>query len=315
MTAQDEPDSALAEALAAAATGHRPAEVTRFRTGAQHFVFEVGFDDRAPLVVRLARARDRAAMVGASRLSKKLRPLGIPLPEIIAESLDPPFPWLILERLPGPDLGAVIAGLPASRLGAIAAQIARAQQITMGTATAGRYGYAVDPQDAPHTHWSAVLEANLQRSRTRIAAAALFDPGPLDAVARLIAGVRAELDAEPPHPFLHDTTTKNVIVTPEGEFSGIIDVDDLCFGDPRYVPALTLASLLASGRPTTYVDAWMKLADFRDDRIFRLYVALFLVDFMSEHGQAFNGNQPASSAEERRQLLGVFSESLHRTAS
>jgi hypothetical protein len=99
-------------------------------------------------------------------------------------------------------------------------------------------------------------------------------------------------------------------VTPAGEFSGIVDVDDLCFGDPRYVVALTLASLAAFGGPTQYVDAWMKLADFKDDRLFRLYVALFLVDFMSEHGQAFNGNQRTSALEERQHLLRIFAERL-----
>jgi len=87
-------------------------------------------------------------------------------------------------------------------------------------------------------------------------------------------------------------------------------VDDLCFGDPRYVVALTLASLIASGGPTTYVDAWMNSANYRKDRIFQLYVALFIVDFMSEHGQEFNGNVLASSADRRNRLLGVFTEYL-----
>jgi hypothetical protein len=67
-------------------------------------------------------------------------------------------------------------------------------------------------------------------------------------------------------------------------------VDDLCFGDPRYVVALTLTSLMVSGGPARCVDAWMNSANYRNDRIFRLYVALFIVDFMSEHGQEFNGN-------------------------
>jgi len=126
----------------------------------------------------------------------------------------------------------------------------------------------------------------------------------------MVSAAHAELDALPPVPFLHDTTTKNVIVTQEGSFSGIVDVDDLCFGDPRYVVALTLASLIASGGPTAYVDAWMNSANYRKDRIFQLYVALFIVDFMSEHGQEFNGNVLASSADRRNRLLGVFTEYL-----
>jgi aminoglycoside phosphotransferase (APT) family kinase protein len=119
-----------------------------------------------------------------------------------------------------------------------------------------------------------------------------------------------ELDALPPIPFLHDTTTRNVIVTPDGAFSGIVDVDDLCFGDPRYVVALTLASLMVMDGPIRYVDAWMNLANYQHDTIFQLYVALFIVDFMSEHGQAFNGNVLPSSAERRNRLLRISTEQL-----
>ena len=91
-----------------------------------------------------------------------------------------------------------------------------------------------------------------------------------------------------------------------------MDVDDLCFGDPRYAPALTLASLLASGGPVEYVRAWMCRAGHQDDRIFRLYIALFLVGFMSEHGQSFNGNQRPSTEQERADLLRVFDAALTR---
>ncbi len=166
------------------------------------------------------------------------------------------------------------------------------------------------PADAPRERWSQVLQDNLARSRKRILAAGLFDVSPVDAVEMMVLAARAELDALEPIPFLHDTTTKNVIVTPEGAFSGIVDVDDLCFGDPRYVIALTLASLTTFDGPVRYVDAWMKLANYRDDKIFRLYVALFIVDFMSEHGQAFNGNLLASSTSDRNRLLRVFAECL-----
>jgi aminoglycoside phosphotransferase (APT) family kinase protein len=310
--ARDTPDGALAAALAAAATGCEPIAVQRFSTGLQHYVFEARFVGRAPVVVRIATEQGRAAMIGAAKLSGVLRPLGVPLPQIIAEKLALPFPHLVLERLPGADLGNVVTTLPASGLVAIAAAVAHAQRITAGTPSAGRYGYAVAPTDAPYERWSEVLEGNLARSRTRIAAAGFFDQGPVDAVSELVMKARDELDSQPPVPFLHDTTTKNVIVRPEGAFSGIVDVDDLCFGDPRYVLALTLASLAAASCTPDYVDAWMKIASFRDDKVFRLYVALFLVDFMSEHGQAFNRQSRGSSPEARRSLLQDFQENLRR---
>jgi aminoglycoside phosphotransferase (APT) family kinase protein len=306
------PNEALAGKLAAQTTGQLPVTVQRFPTGSQHYVYEATFSDRPPVVVRIADATGAKLMVGAAMLSRQLRPLGVPLPEILAEELTPPFPYLVLERLPGTDLGHVIAHLPEARLVAIAEAVARAQAIVAGMPSAGRYGYAVVPDEAPLERWSQVVEANLERSRVRTVAAGLFDLGAVKAVARLAEQWRPQLDAQVAVPFLHDTTSKNVIVTADGGFSGIVDVDDLCFGDPRYVAALTLASLLVSGGPTSYVDAWLGQAGLPDDRLFRLYVAVFLVDFMAEHGQVFNGNQRPSSAAARAQLSAIFGAALQR---
>jgi hypothetical protein len=113
--APDKPDGALAAALAATATARGPIAVERFPTGLQHYVFEVRFADRAPVVVRIASEQGRPAMIGAAKLSGMLRPLGVPLPRIIAQDLGSPFPHLVLERLPGTDLGNVVKTLPASR--------------------------------------------------------------------------------------------------------------------------------------------------------------------------------------------------------
>jgi aminoglycoside phosphotransferase (APT) family kinase protein len=251
----DAPNTAVAGDLAASAVGRRPTEVRRFGTGSHHYVFEAMFEDRPAVVVRIAAGHSRSAMAGALRLSRLLRPQGVPLPEIIAERLNHQFPHLVLERLPGSDLGEVIRGLSDSSLEAISAKVARAQWVTAKTASSGRYGYGVASTNAPHDKWSRVLQDNLARSRRRIAAAGLFDLDAVDAVAAMTAAARDELDSLPPIPFLHDTTTKNVIVTSAGAFSGIVDVDDLCFGDPRYVVALTLASLTASGGPAPITEA------------------------------------------------------------
>jgi aminoglycoside phosphotransferase len=306
----DAPDSAVAGGLVAAATGHTPLAVRRFSTGSHHYVFEVTFEDRAPVVVRIAAEHSRSAMVGALKVSRLLRPLGVPLPEIISEGVNHRFSHLVLKRLPGTDIGDVMGGLSDSSLEVIATKVAQAQKITSKAVSGRRYGYSIEPANAPHERWSDVLFDNLSRSRSRIAAAKLFDGDAVDTVTKIVSAAHAELDALPPIPFLHDTTTKNVIVTQEGSFSGIVDVDDLCFGDPRYVVALTQASLIAFGGPTAYVDAWMNSANYRRDRIFQLYVALFIVDLMSEHGQEFNGNVLASSADCRNRLLRVFREYL-----
>jgi aminoglycoside phosphotransferase len=300
------PTAEMASAIAAQVTERGPKTVARFTTGARHYVYEVRFADREPIVVRIGSITSHAEMAGAVYLSNLLRPRGVPLPAILAEDVQSAFPWMVLERLPGVDLGAAIESFTDAQLKQTANRVARAQSITSETGSAGRYGYAVRPEDAPYSAWSQVLDANLRRSRRRIASAGLFDVISADIVQSELSIMRAEIDSIPATPFLHDTTTRNVIVTADGAFSGIVDVDDLCFGDPRYPAALTLAVLIAQGGPAQYVSAWLLQAGLSEDRLFQIYVLIFLLDLMSEHGQVFNGNQLPSSPEDRAALQQAF---------
>lgn len=94
-----------------------------------------------------------------------------------------------------------------------------------------------------------------------------------------------------PVPFLDDTTTKNVIID-GGRLTGIVDVDEVCFGDPLLTPALTQMALLASGHDTDYVDFWCDAMDLTQSRrrVLTFYTALFCVNFLAEVGQKFNAD-------------------------
>jgi aminoglycoside phosphotransferase (APT) family kinase protein len=285
--------------------------VRRFRTGAMHYVFEASFDGGAPVVIRMGRRERRAGMAAGIPLNRRLRAVGVPLPKVLALGLDHPCTWVAFERLPGTDLGDVIGSLSDRQLRSVAEAVAAAQAAAALTGASGRYGYAAAPEDAPCTSWSEVLEANIARSRRRIRAAGLFASHPVERVAALVAARREVLNALPATAFLHDTTTRNVIVSPAGRLGGIVDVDDLCFGDPRYAAALTLAVLLAHAGPVAYVEHWMRAAGQEEDGLFCLYVAMFLVDLIGEHGQRFNGNAQRSTAQQRAGLLRVFEIALH----
>ena len=310
MSTPDRPTEAFAIQVATDATGNRPLTARRFTTGSSHYVYEVQFYGRPSVVVRIGNYEARQAMHGAVKLSNLLRPLGVPLPAILSANTENELPWLVLEHLSGTDLGAVIADLRSEQLEAIAARVAQAQAIAGKTASAGRYGYAADPELAPYSSWSQVLDKSLERSRRRIAVAGLFEASLVDKLQLIIVNHRDELNQIEPTPFLHDTTTKNVIIANSGEMSGLVDVDELCFGDPRYPAALTLAVLLGYGGPTEYVNAWLHHARALDDRIFRLYVSIFLLDLMAEHGQAFNGNEQPSVPDTRASLHKAYEDSL-----
>jgi aminoglycoside phosphotransferase (APT) family kinase protein len=286
--------------------GWSPQSIQRFATGAAHYVFEVSSPELAPVVARLGQPDRAPGLAEGTHLMAQLRQLGVPLPKVLAEGSIDGFPYVLMQRFPGTDLGNVVSELTDPQLEAIAEHVAAAQAATAQSPTGDRYGYAATPEAARHTCWSEEIDASFARSTQRLTAAALFDPAILAPVGAAIERHRAELDAIPSIPFLHDTTTRNVIVTPWGSFAGIVDVDDLCFGDPRYAPALTLAALTSMSGPRHYVDYWMQAAGHRNDHLFRLYVALFLLDLMSEHGHVFNGNERPSTPEARAILLDAL---------
>jgi len=300
------PTSSLACAAIEKATGTRPESIRRFKTGTSHYVFEATWPDRASLVVRMGSSRQVDRLREGAWLASQLRPLGVPLPKLLHEGLDDVCPWIILERVPGVDLGAIINDLSEDQLAKIASHVAAAQLASSRFGVPTGFGYAARLDAAPHRTWSAVLDDLIKRSRRRIAAAGLFDLTAVSMVETLVDASRAALDAVAATPFLHDTTTKNVMITPDGAFSGIVDVDDLCFGDPRFAPALTLAVLLGYGGPAHYVNAWMNQASFRDDHLFQIYVAVFLIDLMAELGQSFNGNEPPATEVDRTGLNKAF---------
>lgn len=304
------PDEKRAAAILARATGWGPATITRFPTGSAHYVFDIVADDGERAVLRMGLANQRDEMEAGLALLLALAERGVPVPRILASDVDDNLPWVLMERLPGTDLSHVVANLSEAQLISIARAVADAQAKVARFPSAGYYGYAADPKLAPHERWSGVVRASIERTRQRMAAAGLFDTAIADRLLELLERHGPALATIPATPFLHDTTIKNVIVAPNGTFSGIVDVDDFCFGDPRWAPALTKAALIAHGRSTFYAGAWMDAAGHADDELFEFYVAVFLGDLMAEHGQIFNGNEVASTPEQRAHLLAAFEDAL-----
>jgi aminoglycoside phosphotransferase len=263
--------------------------VTRFTTGLAHWVYDVRYADGASIVVRLTKAKYRHAFEGAVHWSKVLRPLSVPLPELLEHGEHRRLPYLILERLPGEDLGVVYEKLSSTERAAIASEVCRVQQLVATLPEGTGYGSVNLPDGPQHPTWRSFLGELLTQSAQRIEAARAIGTEVVDRVAQAAGPLQGYFDAVRPTPFLDDATTKNVLVH-EGRFSGIVDVDELGFGDPLLTIGLTRASLLAAGRDCEYTDFWSDALAVSEQqrKALRFYTALFLVVFMSEQGQRFN---------------------------
>lgn len=283
------------------------ASVTRFPTGMCHHVFDVELVDHGRVVVRIADPGNRPLLLGALAWSERLRPLGVPLPEVLAHDVAPgtPLPYVVLERLPGDDLGLVHATLSRAELRALAQAVVAVQAAVHDLGPGSGYGCSTDPAGRPPREtWTQVLVDNLTRSGDRLRTAPERVRRLHGSVCGLVRTSRPVLDQVPAVPFLDDLTTKNVIVDC-GRLAGIVDVDVVCFGDPLFTPALTKASLVAADLGTDYVDAWLEALapDGPALAAFDVYCAVFSLDILSEAGVTFNRDEPSPFDEQRAERL------------
>lgn len=289
---------------------------TRFETGLQHFVFEVTSAQGQSVVVRASRRSDQTIACDAVYWSDLLRPLGVPLPAILHADMSRahhPFPFVILERVAGRDLGEVIDGLSPAPLRQIAERLIGIQA---ATATLGEgQGYGFTPRmdgPFPNKSWDKTIAASLAGSRERIRQAAIVEECHTDRLLAVSERLAAYFETVRPIPFLHDITTKNVLID-AGHLTGIVDVDNLCFGDPLFLLGLIRTALLAHNHPPTYADIWIDILSPEPEETAALdfYTALFCLDFLSEIGHRFNRAEPVQADKDRiARLLGALDQHL-----
>lgn len=272
------------------------ARVMRFTTGSANFVYDVELADGQKVVARLGRGEQQDDVAGALAWHRMLEPIGVPLAKLLGyglETTDGAYPFLLLERLPGRDLAYEYVSLSSEQKRTLARQIAGIQRQVGQLPPGPGYGFAGSYEDRNlHVSWQDVVQASLERSRSRIIKIGVVSPEYVERVAERLPVFSDYFAAIPPTPFLDDTTTKNVIVH-EGRLSGIVDIDWICFGDPLFTVALTQTALLSSGNDTDYIGFWAEELGLSAEqrRVLTFYSALFCVDFLSEFGMRFNRDE------------------------
>jgi aminoglycoside phosphotransferase (APT) family kinase protein len=234
-------------------------------------------------------------LAGDSYWRAKLAPLGVPVAKELSADLSATVPYVILERVPGNDLGNIYGSLSSSSKRSIAEAVVDAQSRTVVLPEALAFGYAHSYEDArslPCQRWEEVILSSFERSRIRIIENGLVDTALVDRVSALLPRFSSYFACVRPAPFLHDATTKNVIVH-NGQLSGIVDLDEMGFGDPLLAVGLTQTALRQKGFDTEYIDHWLAAVNATAEQraVVDFYSAVFCVDFLSEEGQLFNRDE------------------------
>ncbi len=286
----DRPTESQAHEIVFGYLGHKKFSLKRFPTGLCHYVYEVMPLGQEPFVLRMGYSATRGHIAGSVYWTEQLSPLGIPIPKILHKDLLGLYPYTILNRIPGQDLGYVYSSLKPKQKQLLAREISH-WQVEVGKLPLGNgYGFGFSPSDPRlKSSWPEVIDSQIKRARNWILSNNICNVSHVDRVETEAHLLKSYLEAVQARPFLHDTTTKNVLISKQ-RLSGIVDIDDVCFGDSLFVIGLTNMALLANGQDTDYITYWCEAQQVSGIQVKALnfYTALFCVTFMGEIGQRFN---------------------------
>jgi aminoglycoside phosphotransferase (APT) family kinase protein len=303
------PDEATAASVFRAHFLDSISSVTRFPTGLCHHVYEICTVTGQAYVVRIASAASRESLAGGLYWHPRLKGAGVPVPALYASWLGEPFSYMLLERLPGSDLGQVYAGLSVAAKQVLAKRMVDVQRAVGSLPMSRGFGFAHSYEQAGATgkqSWTEVVAAEIARSEERIGRVGRIAPCYAERVRAAVSAYESYLKRVKPVPFLDDTTTKNVIVD-QGALSGIVDTDEVCFGDPIFTLGLTNLALLSLGADTDYVGYWLDALDAsrQQRKMVTVYSLVFCLNFLGELGQVFNQSVEYSEARSET-LRGIF---------
>lgn len=281
------PDEKIAADITAGLTGAQVTFVERLETGNQNYVYAVG-STVSEYVIRLTTRQRKNNFAAALYWQRRLLPLGVPLAEFIFHNLDDegsPFPALLMKKLPGADVGKVYSTLTEDQKKNLAQQMAGIHQATRVLPEGAGFGYMAGYEAPPsHASWYDFLMKDMNVAAMRIKKAALFGKNVIMETESMAEKLKPVLLKVRPQIFMPDTTVKNVIVH-DGKLMGIVDVDEMCSGDPLFVLSLTYAGLEIDGHDVNYADDWAHCLHLDAEAETRLefYRLLHTVWFMGEN--------------------------------
>jgi len=246
---------------------------------------------------------------------KMLLPLGIPLAEFIKTDLEgkySPYPSLLMMRIPGDDLINLYPQLTNTEKKSLAHEMIDIQARCNGLPEGPGYGILDSYMDASiEKTWYAFLSKRLALYKEHITNSAVFNPQLVAEVLSIAKAMEEDFKMVRPKPFLWDASERNVLVH-NAKITGIVDVDEICFGDPLFVIALTSTCLELEGFDTAYSDYWAAGLNLDKSAQARLnfYKLFYAVAFMRKHSmQTANSKMIMLDIEK---LLSIFHHSLDR---
>ncbi|MCE3044677.1 phosphotransferase [Legionella sp. 16cNR16C] len=308
------PNENIAADVVASMINEKVLSSHRLATGDQHFVYAVKTSN-SEYVLRMTKQTNRKHFISAVYWQEKLIPLGVPLAQFICCDLDgkySSFPALLMMRLPGDDLCNVYPELSNSDKKNLAQEMVAIQNCTKALPEGSSFGITQSYEERTgFQSWYDFLIQRLHLFKDIISKQNIFDAVSVSKAISIATRMKKDFLAIKATPFLWDASERNVLVH-QGKISGIVDVDEVCFGDPLFVLGLTYSALENDGHDTLYTDYWANALELekKAKRRLEFYRLFYTIVFMRKHSMTTANNQKIVFHVDR--LKNMFEQSLKR---
>ncbi len=274
--------------------GILPDKIKRCVAGQANYVYSAHFDDEV-FIVRCS--PEAGAYDGTAYWLSILSQADIPVPKIIGKGRFEDYDYLVLTYIDGEDIGDVYTNLTFAEKKGIAKEIVTIQ----------RKVSALNIEADRNWSWLDFISDMLERSKSRIIENGFFDAKKVERLREESKKLNTYFSSINPNPYLDDISTKNLLIS-SGKISGIIDVDEMGFGDTLTYVALTYMALLNYGYDTDYVGYILEEMKLNKDekRAFLFYSLLYCVDFMGERGMTLTDKKIEISPQIIDKLNGIY---------
>jgi aminoglycoside phosphotransferase (APT) family kinase protein len=265
-----------------------PTEIRRFTNGYCHSVYYIK-KNNDEFVLRITNEENKKYYDGSIKWLSELLGIGIPVPKIIKNGQFEKDYFAAISFIEGKDLGEIYHTLKDVQKHGIARKLSEIQIKVKDLPNNGLYGYPHSGSNESYRSWVEYLNSYIKRSFDRIKNNGIFNVNVCEQTKEIMYKFNDYFQNVKPTAFLDDITTKNVLIY-NGKLSGIVDIDELCFGDSLLVVGLTNMALLSMKMDTKYIDYWLDevKAGKTQRKIVKFYTLLYCIDFMGEQGMRFN---------------------------
>lgn len=267
----------------------KPLKIERMVIGIRNEVYAVATLSRK-VIVRMN--TDIEQLKGTAKHITLFSSLDIKVPEILAfdySKQDIPFSYQVLSYIEGKDLGLAIESMTDEQLKDLAKEVANIFRKLSKIPTNGKFGWVGVNEDGLVDSWAKIMKADKIEERNK--QTGVVGDELVQKEKELYEKYVPYFNSVKSVLYFDDMSSKNILVN-EGKFSGLVDLDEIMYGDPLE----TVGSIKASWYGTPHGEVYTKAVEdelgltVEQRKMVTVYALFNRTLWLSEKGVKFNDN-------------------------